>query len=227
MRKTLLMAIVPAMLLAADPTSRVTFLVRLGERATAPDRWDGSAKIDNGRLVGAEPWHFSAGDSVSPGGYWRTVALTDAVAPFADSHYTEMRGGEKPPVLYHPVGVYLTFEAQPGSRVSIDTVQGNFAFSLSDIAEKLSVFLGGRATVARVPVAEKLSTREFEDDEPSAAALPNGDVAVAWVAYRNRADRILLRTRASGSWSPAEEITPQPADIFRCALVATSGCGIR
>ncbi len=217
----------PIAILAADSMARATFLVRLGEQATRPDRWDGSARIENGRLVKVSPWHFSAGDSVTPVGSWRAVVLTDAVAPYADAHYTEMRGGEKPDVLYHAVGVYLTFDTQPGSRVSIETSQGNFSFSPSDIADKPIAYLGGRANVARVPTAEKLTTPEFEDDEPSTAALPNGNVAVAWVAYRDRADRILLRTQTNGVWSKTEEITPRPTDIFRCALVSTSGSDLR
>ncbi len=223
----LLLALAALMLPAADSTPRVTFLVRLGELATRPDRWDGSAKIENGHLANVEPWHFSARDSVTPSGSWTAVVLTDAVAPYADAHYTEMRGGETPAVLYHAIGVYLTIEAQPGSRISIETAQGNFSFSLSEIGEQPSAFLGARATVARVPTPEKLTTPEFEDDEPSAAALPNGDVAVGWVAYRDRADRILLRTRSNGVWSQPEEITPKPADIFRCALVATSRSDLR
>ena len=226
--RTLFLLLIAAMILpAADSAPRVTFLVRLGEHASGPDRWDGSAKIDNGRLVSAEPWHFSAGDAITPSGSWKTVALTDAIAPYADAHYTEIRGGEKPPVLYHATGVYLTFETQQGSRIAIETAQGNFSFSPSEVSDDATTFLGGRATVARIPTAEKLSAPEFEDDEPSAAALPNGDVAVAWVAYRNLADRILLRTRSSGVWSPAEEVTPKPADVFRCALVATSGSDLR
>src|ERR1700722_15355784 len=94
-------ALLPALLLpiamsAAEATPQVTFLVRLGEHATGPDRWDGSAKIENGRLTGAEPWHFSARDELTSAGSWRAVVLTDAVAPYADAHYTETRGGEKP-----------------------------------------------------------------------------------------------------------------------------------
>jgi len=211
----------------ADATPTVTFLVRMGLHASAPDRWDGSANIDRGRLIRATPWHFSAGDTLGNDGRWKTMVLTDSVAPYADAHYTEMRGGEQPPVLYHPTGVYLTFEAQPESRILIDTSQGKLSFTPAEIGTRTATFLGGRANVAAVPTAEKVSAPDVEDDEPSAAALPNGDVAVAWVSYRDRADRLLLRTRSNGVWSATETISPQPADIFRCALVATSASDLR
>jgi hypothetical protein len=78
--------------------------------------------------------------------------------------------------------------------------------------------------VVRVPVTEKITTGEFEDDEPAIASLSNGSIAIAWVAYKDRADRILLRTRANSSWSAAEQVTTTPGDIFRCSLV-TDGAG--
>ena len=144
-------------LLAADSTPRVTFLVRMGEHATQQDTWDGSARIDNGRLVNTVPWHFSASESITAPGAWKAVVVNDPVAPYADPHYTEMRGGETPPTLYHASGVYLTFDTQPGSHISIDTAQGNFSFSPPEITEQPRDFLGGRATVVGVPTAEKLT----------------------------------------------------------------------
>jgi hypothetical protein len=74
-----------------------------------------------------------------------------------------------------------------------------------------------------VPAVEKLSSADYEDDDPSIAVLPDGGVAVAWVAYRDRADRVLLRERRSGVWTSAQEVTPAPADIFRCSLAVGAG----
>jgi hypothetical protein len=52
------------------------------------------------------------------------------------------------------------------------------------------------------------------------AIIEGSKPAVAWVAYRDRADRVLLRTLESAAWSEAEEVTPKTATIFRCALAA-------
>ena len=153
-------------------------------------------------------------------GTWRCVTRRDEVAPYADIHYTEMRPGSRPEIWFHPVGVFLTLEPGAATQIAIETVQGAFDFKLAEIGANPVSYLGGRASVVRVPAAEKLTTGEFEDDEPAIAALPDGSIAVAWVAYRDRGDRILLRTRGQDSWSAVEEVTPRAGDIFRCSLVA-------
>ena len=153
-------------------------------------------------------------------GAWKCVTRRDEVAAFADVHYTEMRPGERPAVRFHPVGVFLTIRPGQASRVAVETAQGNFDFALDDIKDTPAAVLGGRASVARVGSAEKLSTAEYEDDEPAIAALPGGAIAAAWVAYRDRADRVFLRTRANNAWSAPEQVTPKTGDIFRCAVAA-------
>lgn len=200
---------------------RVCLLVTLGEHATSMERWDGSAQVTEGRVVAAEGRHFSAGDRIDAPASWRCTTREDRVAPFADVHYTEMRPGSKPEVLYHPVGVYLTIEPAPGARVAIETPQGKFDFALDDMRKEPAPFLNGRVTVRRTPAPERLTVDEYQDDEPSLAALPGGNLAAAWVAYRDRADRVLLRTRAGSTWSAPEEVTPKPGDLWRSSVVAT------
>src|SRR5262249_41983680 len=123
-----------------------------------------------------------------------------------------------------PVGVFLTINPAQAPRVTVETKQGNFDFALDDIQETPTSELGGRATVVRVGSAEKLSTPQFEDDEPAIATLPGGAIATAWVAYHDRGDRVFLRTRSQDAWSVVEEVTPRSDDIFRCA-VASAGEG--
>jgi hypothetical protein len=200
-----------------------TVLVMLGEKAASAERWDGTAEVTGGLLSGIEGWHLSEGDGVA-GSAWKCVTRSDAVAPYADVHYTEMRPGARPPVLFHAVGLYLTVTGEP--HLAIRTAQGDFAFALAEIGAEPKPFLDGRASVRRVPAAEKLSTPQYEDDEPAIAALDGGVVAVAWVAYRDRADRVLLRMFENGAWSPPEEVTEKPADIFRCALTRDTEGGL-
>ncbi|HEY3835556.1 MAG TPA: DUF3604 domain-containing protein, partial [Bryobacteraceae bacterium] len=116
---------------------------------------------------------------------------------------------------------YLTVEAPSTARMSIQTAQGKFDFALDAITLDPKPFLDGRTTVARVPSPEKLTTAEFENDEPAAAILPDNSLAVAWIAYRDRTDRIFLRTRSQSAWSSAEEVAAPTGGIFRCALAAT------
>ncbi|MEO7649864.1 MAG: hypothetical protein ABIZ80_05310, partial [Bryobacteraceae bacterium] len=201
-----------------------TVLVTLGRNASKIEKWNGTARVAGGELLASEGRHFSDGDRMTGSGTWECVTRRDDVAPYADVHYTEMRPGDKPEVLFHPVGVFLTVKPAAAARVSIETAQGSFDFALDEIGTVPMAFLGGRVTVARTGTAEQLSTAQYEDDEPAIVALPNGAVASAWVAYKDRADRVMLRTRGRDAWSTAEEVSTKPADIFRCAL-ATDAAG--
>src|SRR5260370_5958702 len=198
----------------------VTLLLTLGLKAGKLETWDGTARISGGALISTEGRHFSAGDSVTGPGAWKCVTRRDEVAPYADIHYTEMRPGDKPEILFHPVGVFLTIRPGAATRIAVETAQGAFDFALDDIKEVPTAVLGGRVAIARVGSAEKLSTSEYEDDEPALAALPGAAIAAAWLAYRDPADRVLLRTRTNNAWSAPEQVTAKPGDIFRVAVAA-------
>ncbi len=207
----------------AKPANARTVLLTFGEGAANLERWDGSVTVSGSSLAGIAGRHFSAGDSIDPKGAWKCTTRRDEVAPYADIHYTEMRPGSTPAVFHHPVGVYLTIEDSPSARVSVTTAQGNFEFALDAIDPRPKPFLTNRVSAQLTPTPEALSTAEYEDDDPAITGLPDGGLAVAWVAYRDRASRVLLRTRAGGAWSAPEEATTKPGDIFRCSVVAGAG----
>ncbi|MBI4905870.1 MAG: hypothetical protein HY820_19710 [Acidobacteria bacterium] len=195
-----------------------TVLVWMGVNATAPTKWDGSAAVTVGKLVSVTGRHFSEEDSVT-GTTWKAQTRRDAVAPFADVNYTEMRPGSQPEVRHQPIGVQLEVEGPATARVNITTDQGPFDFSLAGLGLEPLAVLQGKALVSRIPTAEKLSSGEYEDDEPSIASVPGG-VAVAWVAYKGQAERVFLRSRSANGWTAAEEVTTKPGDIFRTSLAA-------
>src|SRR5262249_13741102 len=143
------------------------------------------------------------------------------VEPYADIHYTEMRPGSTPDVRHQPIGVYLNIDAPSTARVKVETKQGNFDFALSDLGVDPLAVLQGKALVMRLSTTEKLTGSGTEDDEPSIASLP-GSIAVAWVAYRNREDRVMVRLRSDKEWGAAEEVTTKPGDIFRTSMAATA-----
>src|SRR5579863_3477552 len=78
----------------------VTLLFTFGLNAAKSEAWDGTARVSGGAIGSTEGRHFSAGDSVTGPGAWKCVTRRDEVAPYADIHYTEMRPGDKPEVLF-------------------------------------------------------------------------------------------------------------------------------
>src|SRR5882724_360077 len=141
----------------AAVTPRATFLITLGEHATSGDRWDGSAQVNAGKIAGIQGWHFLQTDQITSSDSWRASVRVDEVAPFADPHYAEIRGGEKLAPLYFPTGVYVTVEGSAGARLTIQTAQGKFDFALDRISLEPTPFLDGRALVSRVPAPEKIT----------------------------------------------------------------------
>ena len=200
--------------------ARVTLLLMLGVNSSAPERWDGSVEVANGQIVSMDGRHFSGLDKITGPNSWACTNRRDEVGGFPRVNYTEMSPAELPPVLYFPVGVYMTLEANPSMRVSVKTAQGDFAFPLSDVGTETLDFLGGHATVAWTPTVERITTEQYEDDEAAITTLSDGSIAAAWVAYRDKGDRVMVRTLSNGSWSQTEEVTRRPGDLFRCSLAA-------
>ena len=200
----------------------VTILVMFGLTARQPERWDGSLRLSRARLVSIEGRHFSEGDAVRADGSWACTTRRDQIAPYADLHYTEMRPGSVPEVLHQPVGIYIRLETEPGARLGLQTPRGRFEVPVDELRAEPRTLANGAISVQVVPSPEKLSTPAYEDDEPSLAALPDGSIAVTWVAYRDQMDRVLLRTRRGDAWSAPEEVSVRPGDIFRTSTVATA-----
>ncbi|MEP7365285.1 MAG: hypothetical protein ABI972_18685 [Acidobacteriota bacterium] len=204
----------------AQPAEPTTILLRLGEKAAKMERWDGKVTVSGGTIAGLSSRHFSAGDEITGTSGWKARTREDAVALWSDIHYTEMRPGSVPPVYHLPVGVYLRVDGPSSARVAVETSQGNFDFELARASEQGLPLLDGRVIAQRVPSVEAVAASETEDDEPSMAFLPDGAAAVAWVAYRDKADRVMVRMRRNGTWSAAEAIT-EPGDHFKTSTVAT------
>ena len=212
---------------ATAQTRTDTLFLQLGIGVQQDQRWDGSIDVSAGEVVSIEGWQFSQDDSVTGANSWRLTNRRDEVAGFARINYTEMSPAARPPLMHFPGGVFVTIKHAGGAQASVRTAQGSFAFALPDVGIQPSEFIGGKATVAWTPSVQKLTTDEFEDDEAAITRLADGSIAAAWVAYKDRADRVMLRTRRSGGeWPAPEEVTPQPGDLFRCSLAADGQGGL-
>jgi len=208
---------------AAEP---VTLYIELGLGANAVDRWDGALEVSNGKLARLEERHFGKQDQLTAPSAWKAQTRREQIDGFAKVNYNEMSPAELPPTQFSPIGLYATIDAETSAQVRVRTEQGDFDFRVAQIGLEPSLFLDGRASVAWTPTAERLSDETFEDDEPAVALLSDGSLAVAWVAYRERGDRVLLRTQTNGSWSSPEEVTLQPGDLWRTSLAVDEDGGL-
>ena len=223
MKSLIVLALASAAALSAAP---VTIYLELGVGAEGVEPWGGSIRLSAGRIVSLEGRHFSAQDSVIGAERWQTATRREQIEGFARVNYNEMSPAELPPTQYSPVGVWATIDAPESARVTVATEQGELAFRLDQLTHQAKPFLDGRVLASLAPSVEKLTTEEHEDDEPAIATLSDGSLAVAWVGYKDRADRIFVRTSVNGVWSAPEEATPSPGDLWRVSLAADSQGGL-
>src|SRR5437879_5346789 len=64
----------------------VTLLLKLGQKASKVESWEGMAHVSGGEVASTEGWHFSEGDSIGGPGAWKCATRRDEVAPYADIH---------------------------------------------------------------------------------------------------------------------------------------------
>ena len=188
----------------------VSVRVRFGLLDTTETRWDGSASVSDGNLLRISDWHPRPENDVAPDGTWKLS--THKGVNYNWRAYENLP--DRPVMRYYwTPGVVLDLRAAPGARVRIETVQGDFAFSVGDarLGNPLE-FLDGAAVVERVPTVEKLTTDSHEDDFPTILGGSAEDVRAAWVAYRDGANEILTRTYKGGAWSAPETVTEAPGD---------------
>ncbi len=213
---SLLLILLPALLLAQN----TTVYIGLGENAKAVEAWDGSISVSGGELVSLEDRHFLDNDKMTGPNRWSASTREEQIKGFALMNYNEMSPAELPPTQYSPFGLFATIRDGGSARVSVKTKQGNFQFRVGDLSYDATEFLEGRASAAITPAVEKLSSEEYEDDEAAIIRTSDTSVGAAWVAYKDRGDRILGRVRESGVWRDTQEITTKPGDIWRVSLAS-------
>jgi len=212
----------PQTIAFADVPARYAFRFVFGVADTAEQKWDGRIEVRGGKLVRLEGWRFRQPDAVQ-GAEFR---LTTRAGRFEDQLHpaTTMPGLIERLI---PAGLLVTLEGD-GAQVIVESAGGDFSFPENEVSYgKPASFLSGRVRVERIPPAELLSEPGISDDYPSITVTSQGETWVAWIGYRDAADRVFVRRHRGGAWQPAEswqEPAGVQADYFRTA-VAEDGQG--
>ena len=219
MRTLFVLAAVSVGVAVAQPVP-TTVYISLGEKAEAVEPWDGSLRVSGGELLRLEERHFMGSDELSGPNSWKASTRQEQIRGFPRVNYNEMSPAELPPTQYSPIGLFAVVRGDGSTNLSVRTRQGDFEFRLADVSNGTRAFLDGRARASVTPTVERLSNDEFEDDEAAAVRLSGSAVAVAWVAYKNEGDRVMLRIGRNNSWEESREVTPAPGDIWRASAAA-------
>ena len=232
----LLMLMAPGWNLKAQVS--MSFRVLCGVTDATPTRWDGSLKVRNVGAYTLEGWRFAGDDSLDG-------------AHFHFSTRSARRFGESEGRIIVANGLILTVNSvTEGSEFVFKTAQGEFSFRAAEVPYANGIYeLDGRVYVDRIPVAARLANTREEEDFPSLASAPDGDIWLAYMQFHHSpdadqlraaiyeaprdfehyaeptgGDQIWARKYSAGNWGDAIAVTPPGRDLYKTA-VAVDGKG--
>jgi hypothetical protein len=201
-----------------------TIRLKFGVQRTTPANWDGSITLTGGRVTLAEGWQFERGDAVVSPTQWK---ISTHLSDLSDSRHQPRQRPSLDPVKHLRVnGIYLHIQSPAGRfTASVQTAQGAFTFNASDRrpGDKLT-FLDGDVEVEFLPPTYRIGAEEDADEYPSAIIDGNNRRWIAWVAFRDDQDRVLVAS-ADNLQSPAV-VSGALRDNFRTALGEDDAGGI-
>ena len=190
----------------------VSFRVRFGLNDISQTKWDGSITVSNGDLIQLRDWHPRPENSIEAPNKWTLSThkgLNYSYPPYLlipDIGTVE---------YYWTPGVILDVKAEAGTRVNIRTEQGRFAFTVRDVPlAQPKAFLNGSAVVERVTPSEKLTGDDYDNDFAAILGSDDGEVWVAWLAYKSGANHVMARRFDGSAWGAAQEITEGASDAY-------------
>jgi hypothetical protein len=194
--------------------------------------WSGQVQVEGGQVVGLTGWRFEpAEDSIADNASWKCRTRTH-IAPGKRYAIEDSNGKPKSKAVESPwpVGVELAVRgASP--TVTLALRQGKVSFKAKEVLlGESKTFLDGMIQVQRLPDVRLLrppappkTVKPVQDDYPAFwVRYKTGKHYLAWVAYQDGQDRVLLveRDGPSGKWSEPIEVDG-PGRHFRVALAGT------
>lgn len=192
--------------------SVVSFRVRFGVTDTQERAWDGTVTESNGELLGVRDWRPRPENQINPPASWTLSTHRGINFRWRPWEFPPPTG---PKEYFWTPGVILDVKTSAGTRLNFRTEQGRFAFNPRDVplGSPMAV-LDGAVLVDRVAPGELLSTSEYQDDFVSMLSGSDGEVWVAWVAYRNNANEILARRFDGSNWEAVQTVSERPGDVY-------------
>ena len=224
-------------------TLHVAFRSKTEKEKKVPTPWDGQLKVTGGRVQQIRLWQDDPRNSID-GASWKLT--TRRSIPWNSQQ--RKRGHEAMPLQDGAIIIELA-GTNPDTKLDFSTAGGDFQLALKDVrlGEKTRR-LNGQIAVSRMANSVIALSAPSEDDYPSAATGPNGEVYVAYQAFTHgegfRArppiaeppkdygylakptgrDQVMLLKLADGKWSGPESVTPPGEDVYRTAI-AVDGSG--
>lgn len=226
-----LMVVVAASQKQAEP-QRHLFRLTFGLKDKKSTEWSGKVEITGGEIASITGWRFEEKDAVDGVVGWKCRTHAN-IAP-GERFPLEDASGKmtSTPQQPWPNGVTLAVRGE-SPTLTIALPAGEIKFASGDISlGEPRTYLDGQVRVERLPQTSVLrpaalpkAQNPVQDDYPAFwVRYKTGKQYLAWVAYRQEKDRVLLveRDGPDGAWSEPKEVAG-PGDHFRVALASTHG----
>ncbi len=193
------------------------YLLTLGVGDQQETAWDGSVDVEQGELVRLVGYELRYGDLVHPPRRWEARSRAGYQVPprtlYEDKFLPVGDGGLLAP------SVMLYLRSTPGTRVRVETQQGEFSFRAAEITVGEGMgLLDGRVRVERLVLPTLAGRGEPEQrradyDFPSPAVSSSGASWIAWQAWDGEGDSVFAQ-RAGGE---RQRIAGPGLDVYRTA----------
>jgi hypothetical protein len=215
----------------AEPPRHV-FRVTFGLKDKNPADWSGQVAVAGGEVASITGWRFEEMDAVDGVSGWK-CRTHNLIAPGERFPLASASGKVAPaPQQPWPNGVTLTVRGE-APTVTLSLKAGEIKFQAGDVLlGEAKTYLDGQVRVERMPAtslvrpaAKPKAEDPVQDDFPAFwVRYKTGKQYLAWIAYRQQKDRVLLveRDGPDGAWSEPKEVAG-PGDHFRVALASTHG----
>ncbi len=185
------------------PDANAVVLVTLGLTDTEATDWSGKLDVRSGTLLALVGREFRTGDVVHPADRWE-ASSRDGFVVAKRLMYEEYFSTPEDQRILEP-SFYVFLKSGPGTDVTVRTSQGEFRFSISDLAVgETREYLEGRATVQRTPAVSLVGRRRPADrvrrpdhDYPAVAVSDDSTSWVSWQAYTGAADDVYVQSGES------------------------------
>ncbi|HEV3262726.1 MAG TPA: hypothetical protein VG013_38175, partial [Gemmataceae bacterium] len=208
----------------------LTFRVTFGLQDREPRDWSGQVAVKGGEVTELTGWRFEDKDAVDGTSGWK-CRTHDLIAPEQRYPVTPAKGkAKRAPLQPWPNGVTIRVRGS-APEVTVTLARGEVKFEAAKLLlGEPKTFLDGQVRVEQLPATRALrppapvrAVHPVQDDYPAFwVRYKTGKHYLAWVAYQDRKDRVLLAERdgADGEWSAPIEVAG-PGDHFRVALAGT------
>ena len=193
----------------------VCLRIRLGLTDAAPRSWNGSVRVTGGALTMLQSWRPRKTDRIE-GAAWEIE--TAAGRKFRYRAW-EPEPSAPVPDYVNAAGLIAAVDTQADAKVDVSTVNGDFSFRLSEVAEQgILHFLDGAAAVERAAAIERLTNGPAQNDFPDLIADGAGGLWTTWIAYAAGGNAVMARRGKPGSWLEPLALSGSGGDIYQTRM---------